>query len=62
MSIGIARASQTFNLPDVKPLNCQSCLSFWVAVLIYSIFKWEFIGLSFVAYLMSDLIVIYENK
>ena len=58
----MARALQTFNLPDVKPLNCQSCLSFWISVTIFLTIKCEFVWLSFITYLISDLIIIYEHK
>ena len=35
IAVAIARALQSFDLPDFKPFNCQSCLSFWTAVAIY---------------------------
>ena len=62
ISIGIARALQTFNLPDIKPFNCQSCLAFWSCMVIFLLTEWELCGISFIAYLLSDLILIYENK
>jgi hypothetical protein len=62
MPIGLARALLTFNLPDYKPFNCQSCLSFWIAIITASIVEWNFLGLAFVTYLISELIIIYEYK
>lgn len=62
MSIGIARALQTLRLPDFKPFNCQSCLAFWSCMVVCAITEWELMGISFIAYLISDLILIYENK
>lgn len=62
ISIGIARAMLSFNLPDIKPFNCQSCLSFWTCVILCAYIDYNLIGLGFIAYLFSDLILIYENK
>ena len=62
VSIGIARALQSFQLPDIKPFNCQSCLSFWMSIILYGIFDWTWIFASFITYLLSDLILIYEHK
>jgi hypothetical protein len=61
-SIGLARALMTFNLPDYKPLNCQSCLSFWISVIAYLAFDPYMLMLSFITYLVSDLILLYEYK
>ena len=61
-SIGLARALMTFNLPDVKPFNCQSCLSFWIAVMGYLAIDPYLVMLAFIAYLLSDLIMIYEAR
>lgn len=61
-SIGIARALMTFNLPNYKPLNCQSCLSFWISVIGYIAFDPFLVMLSFITYLVSDLILLYEYK
>lgn len=62
ISLGLARAVQTFNLPDIKPFNCQSCLSFWHSVIIFALIEWHLIGLSFITYLLSDLIMTWESK
>ncbi len=62
ISLGLARAVQTFNLPDIKPFNCQSCLSFWHSVIIFGLIEWQLIGLSFITYLLSDLIMTWESK
>lgn len=62
ISLGLARAVQTFDLPDIKPLNCQSCLSFWNSVIIFALIEWQLIGLSFITYLLSDLILTWESK
>lgn len=62
MPIGLARALMTFNLPNFKPLNCLSCLSFWIAIVTSAIVEWQFLGLAFITYLLSDLILIYESK
>lgn len=62
ISIGIARAMQTFRLPDIKPFNCQSCLSFWSCFVVMLFTEPELVGISFIAYLLSDLLMIYENK
>ena len=62
MPIGFARALQTFNLPDYKPFNCQICLSFWIAIITAGIVEWNFLGLAFVSFLISEIIMIYEYK
>lgn len=62
MSIGFARAVQTFNLPDIKPFNCQSCLSFWNCVLIMAFVDYELIGIALISYLFSDILLIWESK
>ncbi len=62
MAVAIARALQEFKLPNIKPFNCQPCLSFWIAVLIYSYIDWKLIPLAFVSYLIAQLIIIYECK
>lgn len=62
MAIGIARALMTLPLPNVKPLNCQSCLSFWISVVVIPFIDVNLIGLAFVSYLLSDIISIYEHK
>jgi hypothetical protein len=49
-------------LPDFKPFNCQSCLSFWTAVAIYLFVDYRMIPMAFVSYLLSDLILLYESK
>jgi hypothetical protein len=46
----------------MKPFSCQSCLSFWISVIAASFFDWHLIGLAFISYLLSDLILIYESK
>jgi hypothetical protein len=61
-SIGIARALMTFNMPDFKPLNCQSCLSFWISVIGFLAVDPALVMLSFITYLASDLIMIYEAR
>ena len=60
ISIGLARALMTFNLPDYKPLNCQSCLSFWIAVVGFLAVDPCMVMVAFITYLVSDLILIYE--
>lgn len=62
IAIAVARSMMTFKLPDVKPFTCQSCLSFWTAVAIYSFVDWKMIPMAFLSYLISDLILIYEYK
>ena len=62
LSIGIARALQSLAMPDFKPFNCQSCMSFWTTVLVYSFIEWRLCALGFLSYLISDLILIYESK
>lgn len=62
LPIGFARALMSFNLPDMKPFSCQSCLSFWVSVSASLLIDWHLIGLAFITYLLSDLILIYESK
>lgn len=62
MAIGIARALMTLPLPNIKPLNCQSCLSFWISVAVIPFIDVNLIGLAFVSYLLSDIISIYEHK
>ena len=59
-SIGLARALMTFNLPDYKPLNCQSCLSFWISVIGFLAVDPCMVMLAFITYLVSDLILMYE--
>jgi hypothetical protein len=61
-AVAIARALMSFDLPNTKPFNCQSCLSFWTALAIYLCTDWSMIPFAFVAYLISDLILIYEYK
>ena len=61
-SIGIARAMQTFNMPDIKPFNCQSCMSFWGCVALIGFYDWHMIPLAFISYLLSDLILVWEQK
>jgi len=60
-SIGLARALMTLNLPDIKPFNCQSCLSFWIAVVGYLAIDPYMVMVAFITYLISDLILIYEG-
>ena len=62
IAVAIARSLQTFELPNIKPFNCQSCLSFWAAVAIYLFVDYRMIPFAFVSYLLSDLILIYESK
>lgn len=62
LSVGIARALQSFAMPDIKPFNCQSCMSFWTTVAIFAMYEWRLCALGFISYLISDLILIYENK
>lgn len=63
IAVAIARALMTFSwLPKMKPFTCQSCLSFWTAIAIYSCADWTMIPMAFLAYLISDLILIYEYK
>jgi hypothetical protein len=62
IAVAIARALQSFDLPDFKPFNCQSCLSFWTAVAIYLFVDYRMIPMAFVSYLLSDLILLYESK
>ena len=62
IAVAIARSLQTFELPNFKPFNCLSCLSFWTAVGIYSFVDYRMIPMAFVSYLLSDLILIYESK
>jgi hypothetical protein len=62
IAVAIARALQSFDLPDFKPLNCLSCLSFWTAVAIYLFVDYRMIPMAFVSYLLSDLILLYESK
>ena len=58
----MARALQTWNLPNIKPFNCLPCFSFWIATTIYLFIDWKLIPLAFVSYLLSELILIYESK
>ena len=58
----MARALQTWNLPNIKPFNCLPCFSFWIATSIYLFIDWKLIPLAFVSYLLSELILIYESK
>lgn len=62
IAVAMARALMSFNLPNTKPFNCQSCLSFWTAVAIYLVVDWTLVPLAFISYLVSDLILIYEHK
>ena len=62
MAIGMARALMTLPLPNIKPLNCQSCLSFWISVAVIPFIDFNLIGLAFVSYLISDILSIYEHK
>jgi len=62
IAVAIARALTSFDLPQFKPFNCLSCLSFWTAVAIYSFVDYRMIPMAFVSYLLSDLILIYESK
>jgi len=62
IAVAIARAMMAFNMPQMKPFNCQSCLSFWIALIIYLGHDWKMIPMAFLAYLISDLILIYEHK
>ena len=62
IAVAIARSLTSFDLPQFKPFNCLSCLSFWTAVTIYSFVDYRMIPLAFVSYLLSDLILIYESK
>ena len=62
IAVAMARALMSFNLPNTKPFNCQSCLSFWTAVSIYLVVDWTLVPLAFLSYLVSDLILIYEHK
>jgi hypothetical protein len=62
IAVAIARALMSFDLPSFKPFNCQSCLSFWTALAIYFFTDWSMIPFAFIAYLISDLILIYEYK
>lgn len=62
IAVAIARALMSFDLPSLKPFNCQSCLSFWTALTIYLFIDWSMIPFAFIAYLISDLILIYEYK
>jgi len=62
VSIGLARALQSFPLPNIKPFNCQSCLSFWLSLVALGVYDWKWMHVAFITYLLSDLILIYENK
>ncbi len=62
IAVAMARALMSFNLPNIKPFNCQSCLSFWTALTIYLVVDWTLVPLAFISYLVSDLILIYEHK
>lgn len=62
IAIGFSRALMTLPLPDIKPLNCQSCLSFWSCAITCALVDYQLIPLGFLAYLISDLILIYEYK
>ena len=61
-SLGIARAFMTFELPDVKPLNCWSCLSFWTSVILLLMYDWHTVGIAFITYLLADMIQSWESK
>lgn len=62
IAVGASRAIMTLPLPDVKPFSCMSCLSFWICALICLCIDWQLIPLGFLAYLLSDIILIYEYK
>lgn len=62
IAVAMARALMSFGLPNIKPFNCQSCLSFWTALIIYLVVDWTLVPLAFIAYLVSDIILIYEHK
>ena len=62
IAVAIARAFMTFNIPDVKPFNCQSCLAFWTAVVLYGFIDITLMPYAFISYLISDLLLIYEHK
>ena len=62
IAVAIARAFMTFDIPDIKPFNCQSCLSFWTAVILYCFIDVSMIPYAFLSYLISDLLLIYEHK
>ena len=62
IAVAMARALMSFGLPNTKPFNCQSCLSFWTALTIYLVVDWTLVPLAFISYLISDLILIYEHK
>jgi hypothetical protein len=62
IAVAMARALMSFGLPNTKPFNCQSCLSFWTALTIYLVVDWKLVPLAFISYLISDLILIYEYK
>ena len=52
----------TFNLPDIKPLNCASCLSGWVALIMLICFAPTYWWAFPTSYLITNLIYIYETK
>ena len=62
IAVAMARALMSFKLPNKKPFNCQSCLSFWTSLAIYLVVDWTLIPFAFISYLISDLILIYEHK
>jgi hypothetical protein len=62
IAIAIARAFMTFNIPDIKPFNCQSCLAFWTAICLFAFIDITLMPYAFISYLLSDLLLIYEHK
>jgi len=52
----------TFNLPDIKPLNCASCLSGWIALIMLLCFAPAFWWSFPASYLFTSIIYIYETK
>lgn len=67
-AVGAARAWETLNRIDFKPFNCTPCMSFWLAIFYY-LCLWQFTGAhpivlanAFVAYLLAQLIFLYEKS